>query len=374
MPRKLKGIRRRRDGWRVTVRVNGRLYTKQFPIDKPVAEMRAWRELQVTTFGGGRRRDGSLRADVETFLARPEIAAQSYVHQTAAHLALWIAALGGDRPRVDITRDEIEAVLQRWLRTLAAPTVYHRRSALLSLYTTLDGAGTPNLVKDTTCPPSWIPRDHSVPYATLAAIIAAMPAWSYPKKGIRRPAVARIVARVIVEVGIRPVDLQRIRRPDLSWDAATLRWPASGKGRGVAARTLPLTPKGLEALRDFDAANAYGAFNPEAVGHSFKRAARRVAGDDTPIHLYALRHSVGADLYRVTRDLATVGRMLGHAPGSAATAQYAQGANADVDRAAAAALSAARDVVPVPPADAEQTRKMTRVEKRPRVRQLRGAG
>jgi len=342
MPRKLTGIRRRRRGWRVTVRVRGHLYTKQFPIDTTVAELRAWRAQQIDAHGGRRDRSGSFAADVETFLAKPEIAAQPYVGQTAAHLARWLAALGGDRPRVDLTRDELEAVLQRWLTVLAEPTVYHRRSALLSLFTTLDGAGAANPVKDTTCPRSWIPRDHSVPFATLTAIVDAMPAWCYPKTGSRQPAIAKIVARVIVAVGLRPVDLHKIRRADLNWDAATLRWPASDKGNGLAARTRPLTPAGLAAFRAFDAAQAYGAFSPAAVSHSFKRAARRVEGPDTPIHLYAGRHSVGADLYRVTRDLATVGRMLGHAPGSRATAQYAQGANADVDRAAAAALSAAR--------------------------------
>jgi len=344
MPRKLTGIRRRRRGWRVTVRVRGHLHTKQFPIEKPVAEMRAWREQQIDLHGGRRARSGSFRGDVETFLAKPEIAAQRYVGQIRAHLALWVAALGGDRPRIDITRDEIEAVIQRWLKMFAEPTVYHRRSALRSLYTTLDGAGTANPVKETTCPTSWVPKDHSVAYATLVAIIAAMPEWSYPKKGIRVPAVAKIVTGVIVDVGIRPVDLVKVRRPDINWDAATLRWPASDKGHGVAARTRPLTSAGLAALRKFDAINAYGVFSIAAVSHSFKRAARRVDGDDTPIHLYSLRHSVGADLYRSTRDLATVGRMLGHAPGSRATAQYAQGANDDVDRAAAAALSAARTV------------------------------
>lgn len=134
----------------------------------------------------------------------------------------------------------------------------------------------------------------------------------------------------------------KVRASDIDWQAPALRWPASAKGRGVAARIVALSPEGVAALRAFDAAKAYGAFNPEAVSHSFKRAARRIAGVDTPIHLYSLRHSVGADLYRSTRDLATVGRMLGHAPGSRATAQYARGANAEVDRAAAAALSAAR--------------------------------
>ncbi len=44
MPRKLKGIRRRSGGWRVDVRVNGKLYTKQFPLDTAIEDMRTWRD------------------------------------------------------------------------------------------------------------------------------------------------------------------------------------------------------------------------------------------------------------------------------------------------------------------------------------------
>lgn len=344
MPRKLTGIRRRRDGWRVSVRVCGRLYTKQFPLDKPVPEMRAWRELQRATYGGGRARKGSLRADVVTFLAKPDIAAQAYVHQTAKSLELWVAALGGDRARVDITRDEIEAVLQRWLRTLAEPTVYHRRSALLSLYTTLDGAGAANPVNETTCPRAWIPTDQSVPFATLRAIVEAMPSVRYMKKGITQPSAAKLACGVIIAVGLRAADLLKVkpRHFRVGEDGgAEFLWPASEKGHGVEAKWTALSPEGEAGFNDYRAAGM-PPFNPEAISHSFKRAARRIDGDDTPIHLYCMRHSVGKDLYRETRDLATVGRMLNHAPGSRATAQYAQGANADVDRAAVAALSTAR--------------------------------
>jgi hypothetical protein len=60
------------------------------------------------------------------------------------------------------------------------------------------------------------------------------------------------------------------------------------------------------------------------------------------MRLYDLRHSFGAELYRRTGDLATVARFLGHAPGSTVTARYALGANAHVDRAAAAAFDTAR--------------------------------
>ena len=41
-------------------------------------------------------------------------------------------------------------------------------------------------------------------------------------------------------------------------------------------------------------------------------------------------------------DLATVGRLLSHAEGSIVTHRYAMGANQDVDRAALAAVAAAR--------------------------------
>lgn len=346
MARKLKGIRRRRDGWQAYVRVAGILYTKQYPIDQPIGDMRAWREQQIDKHGGRRASSGSFAADVIAFLAKPEIAAQKYVGQLARHLGLWIKTLGGDRPRGTITRDEIEAVLQHWLKTFAEPTVYHRRAALLLLFTTLDGAGGANPVKETTCPKSWIPADHSVPFATLARIVDTMPDWHYPKKGIRQPSAAKIVGRIVVEVGIRPADLLKVRRADLHWSDASFRWPASSKGKGVTARTVPLTPSGLAAFRAFDAANLYQRFNPAAVSHSFKRGARRIDGEHTTVHLYSGRHTVGADFYRATGDLATVARMLNHAPGSRATPQYAQGANADVDRAAVAALSASRQGQP----------------------------
>lgn len=366
MARKITGIRRRRAGWEAYVRVHGELYTKQYPIDQPLADMRAWREQQIDAHGGRKGRSGSFAADVLEFLGKPEIAAQQYVGQLAHYLGLWIEALGGDRPRATITRDEIEAVLQRWLKTYAEPTVYHRRSALLQLFTVLDGAGAANPVKDTTCPKSWIPADHSTKFSTLAAIVDAMPDWRYPKKGIKQVSIAKLVGRVIVAIGIRPADLAQIRRGDFDRQAATLRWPASSKGKGVAARTVPLSTEGFLALSAFDEADAYGKFNPEAVSHSFKRAARRIDGKETPIHLYTGRHTLGADLYRETRDLATVGRMLNHAPGSRSTPQYAQGANADVDRAAAQALSAARQVHP-----AEQ--KLARKLAEPRKRQKTGA-
>jgi hypothetical protein len=56
---------------------------------------------------------------------------------------------------------------------------------------------------------------------------------------------------------------------------------------------------------------------------------------------YILRHSFLATYYRVTKDEATVQRVGLHAPGSRCTARYTEAAHAEVDRAAAKAVSVA---------------------------------
>lgn len=74
----------------------------------------------------------------------------------------------------------------------------------------------------------------------------------------------------------------------------------------------------------------------ENVNISFQRACRRAGVNG--LTLYDLRHSFGAQMYRATRDLKTVGRFLLHAEGSTQTARYAKAADADVDAAAVAAF------------------------------------
>lgn len=337
--RKERGIRRNGSGWQAYVTIGGRFVPEQFPYDTPLEIMRAWRERQKA---GAPKRGiaGSLAADVETFLAKPEIAAQAYVHQTARYLRLWLEVLDGERARATFTRDELEAVIQQWLTTLAEPTVYHRRAALVRLYNVLDPHGV-NVAEQTTCPQHWIKRDRSIPHDILEAILAAMPAERFVKPGIRRPSIARLVSHVVATVGIRPGDLHKIRRADLNWPARMLQWPASEKGAGVPARWVRFTAAAERALRAFDAADAYGKFSVRAVSKCFKRAARRVDGDETPHHLYGGRHTHGKRLYEQTADLATVGRLLGHAKNSRATAQYAAGADDEVNRKAIALLDAA---------------------------------
>jgi integrase len=355
--RKLIGLRRKRGKWQARVEIRDREYTKTFALDTPLSEMRTWREQQLDAHGGPARSPDpaqSFAADVARYLLR--IAAKPTAKQQAAHLALWLEALGRDRPRRSITATEIDAVLQRWLLTpttpargrpsgpdgLAPGTVRKRRSTLQSLWVKLDGKAAANPVKATTNPPPPKPEARSLDYRVLERAIAAMPSARSTKPGaVRRVSLAKIRARVIAYTGIPPGLLKTITPHDLSLTESTVRIVPRHKGAGVEARTLPLTPQGRDAFRAFHAAHAYGPFSTEALNRSFKRGCAHAGLDPTTVHLYDLRHSFLAQIYRVTRDLATVGRLGLHAEGSTIPARYAKGANAEVDRAAVAAFGAA---------------------------------
>jgi len=344
--RKEVGIRRRRDGWRVFAKVNGKVRVcPQFPLATPLGELREARDKLIKQHGGTQVEAGSFAADVATYLTTPEVAAMPSIDERTKHLELWLDVLGRDRRRASIERDEIEAVLQGWLKTLSPVTVYHRRTALGRLFVVLDGVDAPNPVKATTRPDHYRPTDKSVPYATVVAILEAMPTERFIKKGIRRPSLARLVAVTMAATGIPPAELVKLqRRRDFEPDQQYVRMPWRNKGAGTPAHRRELLSPGVVALGDLFAFFADGRidFVEEAVARSFKRAAKRVCGPDTPITLYWLRHTFGTDLYRLTGDLETVRRLLGHVEGSIVTARYAMGAHADVDRAALAALETAR--------------------------------
>jgi integrase len=363
--RKEVGIRRKRSGWQAFVSVNGQFRSMQFPLETPIAEMRAWRDAQTDFVLPPAT--GSFAADVARYLARPEIAAMPSVKQRAAHLDLWLTALGRDRSRGSITQSEVETILQRWLAAgLAAPTVYHRRTALGSCCATLGG---PNPVTGTTRPDHYRPVDRSIPYDTIEQIIAAMPSDYFLGKGIKGPSLAKLRVAVIAYTGIPPGELMKLKAHHFDRAQAILHTPWREKGAGTPAHIRELTPEGVAAFVALDAAHGWGAFAEERLATSFKRAARRVCGADTRIRLYDLRHSFGAEMYRLTRDLATVGRMLGHVPGSIVTHRYAMGAHAEVDRAAAAAFSAARrttTLAAVPPTELPKEPKA----KKPAARRL----
>ena len=358
MARKQPGIRRQRDTWRAFVRVNGHLYTKTFDLSTPVPEMQAWRAEQQAAHGASLAAPGGSFADeIRKYLARH--ATMPTLAQRTKHLELWARELGRDRRSDSITGDEIIAVMNRWAVTptvigkgdrgrpsaadgLSPATRRKRRTALQSFFAAKNGAGGYNPVKAVPIPEEPKPEARHLDFATIARILAAMPGERSTTPGApMQTSLAGIRAAVLAHTGIPPGLLRKVSAADLVLvGAGALRVRARLKGAGVEARTLPLTAAGLAAWKAFHAANAYGAFSITALNRSFKRACARAGLEASTVTLYDLRHSFLTQLYKTTGDLATVGRFGLHADGSRVTARYAQGANRDVDIAAAAAMSA----------------------------------
>lgn len=360
MTRKLKGQRIRNGSWEVNVRVNGKLYTTTFPLTTPVEDRRQWREDQLEQHGGdsGTTVAGSITEDVQAY--EPTHAAMPTIKQRMAHLWVWVAALGGQRPSNSVTSVEIEGVMQEWLTGGLAPaTVRKRRTALLSFYKWLRGPKGKNPVRGTPIPAGSDTSDdepRAIDYGAIERAIAEMPEQRDTKKGLPpRVSLSKLRARVLAYTGLPPGMLKKVLPSDLSLTEATLRVSRRKKGKGVEVRTIRLAADALAAFRAFHAGHAYGPFATQSLNVSFKRGCKRAGLDPTTVWLYVLRHSFLTQLYRVTRDEATVGRLGLHAPGSKMTARYTKAAHEDVDAAAVAdfgtslSLQRQQGLKPAPP-------------------------
>ncbi len=367
MARNLTGIRRYKKGWQAYVKINKRTHAKSFTLSTPLPVMREWRELQRKKYAPVTGPvAGSFAADIVAYLQR--VAAMPTFPQRAAHLELWAQALGRDRPRHGITAAEIDQVMQLWLTTptnqpdptqrgprgrpsalggLEPATVKKRRTSLLALFNTLDGKQAQNPVRASKNPAEPEAEARGVDYPTLARILTAMPDYQSVAPGAPvTPNRAKLIVGVMATTGFPPSVIQKIGRADLNLAAGSVRTQRRLKGKGVEARTVTLTGPAIAAFRAFAAADAFGWFAVGAVNVAFKRACKRagVAG----VHLYDVRHSYGAELYRQTGDMPTVARAMLHAAGSVVTQRYTKAAHQVVDAAAAAKMGSALDVLPAP--------------------------
>jgi integrase len=336
MARQLTGIQRWRNAWRAFVRVNGHLYTKTFDLSTAPETMRAWREEQRQRHGSPALPGGSFAERVQAYLAQNQ--SKAAINQATAHLELWLQALGRDRPPLSITKDDINGVIDDWLRTLAPGTVRKRRMWLRQFFVFVTG------VDGGPCQKATNPKEpkagaRGIDYLVIEKALASMPARRSAKKGtVGSPSLALIRARVMVYTGLPPQVLMDVTADDLDFGAARLYVHGRDKGDGVEERELPLTPEAVAAFKAFHAANAYGRFAVSSLGRSVKAAFQRI-GYTRPMRLYDLRHSYLTQVYRITRDTATVARLGMHAEGSPITARYTKGANQEVDEAAVAAFS-----------------------------------
>lgn len=351
MPRRLKNIRPWKGKWQAYLEVGGKPLAKSFPRNATVEQMRDWLATQRKQGKPLTSIEGSFGADIAAYLKR--ITALPTYKQKAAHLELWAQALGRDRPRRTITAAEIDAVMQRWLVTPSRPkkgrpsgpdgldpqTVQKRRTSLLSLWVKLDGKAAENPVRASERQKTPKAEVRGTDFATIAAILRAMPVYRCTLKGQPRELnLTRLRVAVLAYTGLPPGILADLTSADVHLRLGVVRVRHRLKGGGVEARTVPLTAQGSAAFKALLDAGGLKPFRVGPVNVAFKRACRRIGLSGLTV--YDLRHSFGAEMYRITKDRATVARLMIHAENSTQTARYSKAADAEVDRAAVAAFAA----------------------------------
>jgi integrase len=213
--------------------------------------------------------------------------------------------------------------LSRWLDAKLSPyTVRNRRTALQALWTTLDGRRAPNPVRDALKPDTPKLTARAVPYATIRKVLAAMPDVGQGRKGEARDDTSKTKARlaVIAYTGLPHALIKQLTPESINWRAKTVTVPKRRKGRGVDARTLPLTAAGLEALKQFAALECWGKFSNSSMLKSWNRAC--LAAKVPVSRAYDLRHSFATEMYRQTGDPKATAAMLMHSETSQMMDRY----------------------------------------------------
>jgi len=292
-------------------RVGGQFFSKSFPLETALKALKDWRHDERTKIRAeqlGVDEDlppsGTLAADVQDYLAL--VTEMPTIDQRTYDLGCWVTALGADRARRGIKARELTMVMNDWKASgLTAATCNRRRTALMHLWHRLDGKSAKNPLRDVPRfrEPDALPRGR--PYRLLERIFKAM-----------QPSASRARLKAIAYLGVAHSELKRVDRiRDWNRKAATLIVTGRQKGEGTPTRVIKVTKKGTAALREMERQHAWGGFSNSTLGRRWHAAIARVRLElvDVPdIRPYDLKHSMGTEIFRLTRDLKSVKEYLGH--------------------------------------------------------------
>ena len=277
------GIRSTPTGWQVYVRVRPLPpVSRRFPPGTPLrvlVEARDALRAELRRRRNDRARQaptaGTFAADAERYLAA--VASLPSIRDRRWLLDLWVAQFG-PRHRRDLTPADIRTALASW-PTYSARTLRHLRSALMHLWTVLDGKAAPNPVRDVPAPrlPDDLSRD--LPPTAVRAILDQIDPTSK----------ARAVLEVMYATGMTPTEIGRLEPAHVLPEALV----ALGrrKGAGTRPRALPLTPDARAALERFVAADAWGGVTLKTANAAWRLAKTKAGFGDRDWRAYDLRHT-----------------------------------------------------------------------------------
>jgi integrase len=294
------GIRKTKTGWQAYVWVadpthpnGGYQASKRFPPSTTPSEMKAWRNKrkygvvgseQVVTFAD----------DAAAYLQRDKVQRMPTAAERTRHITEWIARFGS-MERKDIPPHVIQAALDAMRGTMSAGSVNKRRTALMDLWTVLDGRHQANPVKATRNYEEPHPEPRAPALATVLQVLNALPAKTdYGKK-------CRARLQVIAWTGWPHAIVKSLQETDRAhWQKGTAFIGRRKKGKGSRARWLPLLPQAKAALAEFHKADAYGHFSNSSL---HKRVTATCKALNIPrVRPYDLRHFFLTTVAVITRD------------------------------------------------------------------------
>lgn len=302
------------------IRIDGVLHRKHFRTGTDPLLIKQWLlSVEMRHRGQKHRRTGRFDEDARVYL--DAVKAMPTYKDRESHVLEWIEAFGS-MYRHSITSDMIAAHLAMWRTaprdvnmvrrglaepktrrlTLSASAVNKRRTALMHLYTVLDGKSAPNPVKDVPKFREPAPLPRGLPYSAIEAIWKAM--------GDTK---TRARLQVIAYTGLPHAQVAQLKAEHWDKKASTLIVHGRKKGAGTKARVIPLTAPAVKALRAMDRTDAWGSFSRSTMHREFRAACAQVpALKGLKVTPYDLRHSFGTEIYRATGDIRATQALLDH--------------------------------------------------------------
>lgn len=294
------GIRKTKQGWQAYVWIADPTHPKggfqashRFPPDASLTEMKAWRMRRK--FGETPDADAATFADdAAAYLQRDKVLAMPTRYERARHIQEWTRYLG-PRIRSEIQPHEIQRILDQLRAKMSAGSVNKRRTALMDLWTVLDGRHQANPVKATKAAPEPIPEPRAPALETVIRVLEAMPA----KTDYGLKCKARL--SVLAWTGWPHTIIKSLNEEDREhWKKGTAHIGARKKGKGSRPRWLPLLPQAVKALSEFHKADAYGHFSNSSL---HKRVVKTCTALKIPrVRPYDFRHFFLTLIAVQTRD------------------------------------------------------------------------
>lgn len=299
-------------------------------------------------------RDAAAYLELETVKAMP-----SYKDRVR-DIHLWVAAFG-NVPRKAITSLKINQQLQRWINEgYAASTVNGRRTALMAMFTDLDGRAAANPVREARVFEEPELEARGLPYSFIYKILDAIPdARSYSHKRATKVHPLKTKPRIGLEAvtGMYPSQIGLIKKR--RHFSVAERWYVIPRRKKGLQRRQPRAPRPMTRkhmtdeqaywFQRFDELDCYGKYSASSRRRIFN-AGVRVAEQEIqqelkdpefrfPADLVPrdLRHSFGTEVLRQTKNLETTAELLDQTT-TRMTKRYALGAIPDVLKAAAIAF------------------------------------